>query len=170
MRKTMIALGLGVAIAGFGSAASAQSTKQQRPDSAHRHGRLENAQGGRRGGFGPAALLRGITLSDAQKTQLQALRGNKTAQPTDAERQARRATMEKIRVARQKGDTATAKKLMADARVEMQREQQQRVAQIRAILTTDQQKVFDANVKQLEQRTAQRPGRNGALKRSGPSA
>jgi Spy/CpxP family protein refolding chaperone len=171
MRKTVLALGLGVAIAGVTSVASAQNA--QRPDSAHKHGRWEQGQGGpRRGGFGPGALLKGITLTDAQKTQLKAFR--EKAGDQKADRNAQRATFEKIREARQRGDTATAKKLMADARVNVQREQEQRIAQIRSILTSDQKKQFDANVTEMKQRMAQRgaPGgrRNGEVKRSGPSA
>jgi Spy/CpxP family protein refolding chaperone len=132
-------------------------------------------QGGmRRGGFGPGALLKGITLTDAQKTQLKALRPQ--AGRDSADRVAQRATFEKIRDARQRGDTVTAKKLMADARVAREREQDQRFAQIRSILTADQQKQFDANLAQVKQRMAQRGDRpfgargTGRVKRSGPSA
>lgn len=172
MRKTVLALGLGAAIAGLSTVASAQNA--QRPDSAHRHGRFEQGQGPRRGGFGPGALLKGITLTDAQKTQLKALRPQGGRDSVD--RTVQRATMEKIREARQRGDTVTAKALMQEARVKMQREQEQHVAQIRRILTADQQKQFDANVAEMKQRMAQRGDkplggrRNGGVKRSGPSA
>ena len=171
MRKAIFGLGLGVAIAGLSTVASAQNA--QRPDSAHRHGRWEQGQGPRRGGFGPGALLKGITLTDAQKTQLKSLREKAGHDSTD--RAAQRATMAKIREARQRGDTVAAKALMQDARAKMQREQDQRVAQIRALLTPDQQKQFDANVAEMKQRMAQRGGkplggrRNGGVKRSGPS-
>jgi Spy/CpxP family protein refolding chaperone len=173
MRKTVLAVGLGVALASVTSVASAQNA--QRPDSAHKHGRWEQGQNGlRRGGFGPGALLKGITLTDAQKTQLKAFRGK--AGDNKADHDAQRATFEKIREARQRGDTVTAKKLMADARAARQREQEQRIAQIRSILTTDQQKQFDANVAEMKQRMAQRGDRtfgerrHGEVKRSGPSA
>jgi Spy/CpxP family protein refolding chaperone len=173
MRKTVFALGLGVAIAGVSTVASAQNA--QRPDSAHRHGRLEQGQQGpRRGGFGPGALLKGITLTDAQKTQLKALRTK--AGPDSAHRAAQRATMGKIREARQRGDTVTAKALMQESRANMQKERDHHIGQIRAILTADQQKQFDANVAEMKQRMAQRGDkpfggrRNGGVKRSGPSA
>ena len=173
MRKTVFALGLGVAIAGLSAVASAQNA--QRPDSAHRHGRWEQGQQGPgRGGFGPGALLKGITLTDAQKTQLKALRTK--AGHDSADRAAQRNAMAKIRDARQRGDTTTAKALMQEARVNMQREQDQRVAQIRTILTPDQQKQLDANVAKMKQRMAQRGDkpygarRNGGVRRSGPSA
>ena len=172
MRRTILGLGLGAAIAGLSTLASAQNA--QKPDSAHRHGRFEQGQGPRRGGFGAGALLKGITLTDAQKTQLKALRGKE--RPDSAERVAQRATMAKIRDARQRGDTVTAKALMQEARVKMQREQDQHIAQIRSILTADQQKQFDTNVAEMKQRMAQRGDkpfggrRPGAAKRSGPSA
>lgn len=173
MRRTILGLGLGAAIAGLSTLASAQNA--QKPDSAHRHGRFEQGQQGpRRGAFGPGALLKGITLTDAQKAQLKTLRGKE--RPDSAARVAQRAEFAKIREARQRGDTVTAKALMQEARVKMQREQDQRVAQIRSILTADQQKQFDANVAEMKQRMAQRGDkpfggrRPGEAKRSGPSA
>ena len=177
MRRTTFALTVGLALVTAAGAASAQST--QRADSAHRRGRWEQgtAQGkDHNRGFG--MLLKGITLTEAQKTQLAALRRDEHADKAQnsTERAARGAAMQKAREARQRGDTVAAKAIMRDVRATMQREHEQRVAQIRTILTPDQQKQFDANLAEWKQHAAKRGAdaygarRNGGLKRSGPSA
>ena len=72
-------MGFGLALlVGAAGAAAAQGTRSDaRPDSARRErGEMKGERGMRRGGPGgpQGALLRGITLTDAQKTQLKEMR------------------------------------------------------------------------------------------------
>jgi Spy/CpxP family protein refolding chaperone len=137
------------------------------------------AQGGPPGGMrgrgpggpggGPAmmdrALLRGITLTDAQKASLDKIRdADRAAMEANADQN--RAEMDAIREARQSGDTAKARELMAAQRAKMDARRDQQIAAIRAILTGDQLTTFDANVAEMKKREAEMgPGRG---RRGGP--
>jgi Spy/CpxP family protein refolding chaperone len=95
--------------------------------------------GGGRGGGMMARLMDGITLTDSQKTQVQAIE-DKYAQQMQQFRQ-------KMRDARQNGtpmDSAS----MAAMRDTMKKERDE----IRAVLTPDQQSKFDDNVKSMMSR------------------
>jgi len=95
--------------------------------------------GGGRGGGMMARLMDGITLTDSQKTQVQAIE-DKYAPQMQQSRQ-------KMRDARQNGtpmDSAS----MAAMRDTMKKERDE----IRAVLTPDQQSKFDDNVKSMMSR------------------
>ncbi|MDE3151567.1 MAG: Spy/CpxP family protein refolding chaperone [Gemmatimonadota bacterium] len=105
-------------------------------------------------------LFRGITLTDAQKSQLQKLRDDNRTQ-MQAFAKTAQANREALRTARENGDTVALK----DARRQLEGERNTRIAlranavrNARAVLTTDQQKVFDANRTRMERRVA-RAGR-----------
>jgi Spy/CpxP family protein refolding chaperone len=178
MRNTMTRIGLGLALViGTAGAAAAQSTRPDvRPDSARRE-RAErgdpgdrSARGMRRGGpGGPGrSLLRGITLTDAQKTRLEALRKEQQPEVQKAREQFR-AVMQEARDARQRGDTVTARAKMQEVRTAMAAQRERQVASLRTVLTADQQKQLDANIAALEERAAKgerhergaRPGPRG---------
>ena len=112
-----------------------------RPDGAFRKGH----GGGREGrGFG-----RDLNLTDAQKTQIKAIR-QKYQPQNQALRDRAKPFMEAARAARQKGDSAGFRSNMDKARQVIQsgesfRTQEQ--AEIRAILTPEQQAKFDAHQK-----------------------
>ena len=145
MRKSTMAMALGLALS-FGAvgAASAQSTQPAR----------EHAErGGRRGGG--EMLLKGITLSPDQKARLKALRRD---EKSDASREQFRKAMADARAARQRGDTAAAKAQMQSVRTQMEQARERQFASIRSILTPEQQKQFDANVAEWKQRVAQHQG------------
>ena len=95
--------------------------------------------GGGRGGGMMARLMDGITLTDSQKTQVQAIE-DKYAQQMQQFRQ-------KMRDARQNG-TPTDSASMAAMRDTMKKERDE----IRAVLTPDQQSKFDDNVKSMMSR------------------
>lgn len=165
MRKSRV---VGFAIAGIlmvGTIAEAQSaTTQPRP---RRHAT-------ERGVRVRDASLRGITLSDAEKTQVKAIHTKYNAEAKTL-RESLRPALQEIRAARQARDTAAVKAALAKTTGEreklwamMERER----AEIRSVLTPENQKVFDANAKTLEQRRAawmskgegmrgDRPGRRG---------
>jgi Spy/CpxP family protein refolding chaperone len=118
---------LGFALcAGFTSVAAAQG--QPEPQ-----GQGEMRRGG--GGMG-GMLLKDITLTDAQKAQIKTIRDKYVPQQ-----------MELRKTAQGTGgppDEATRGKMM-----DLQEKQ---AAEIRAILTADQQKVFDGNLKDMRDR------------------
>ena len=165
MRKTRV---IGFAIAGIlmvGTIAEAQSAATQpRP----------RRQATERGVRVRDASLRGITLSDAEKSQVKAIHAKYSAE-SKALRESLRPALQEIRAARQARDSAAVKAALAKTTGEreklfalMERER----AEIRSVLTPENQKVFDANAKTLEQRRAKwmkkgegvrgdRPGRRG---------
>jgi periplasmic protein CpxP/Spy len=144
MRKTTMTMALGLALSlGAVSAVSAQATQQPQ-----RH-----EQGERRMRRGPGReLFKNITLTDAQKTRLKELR--KSEKPNEELRKA----MQEARALRQKGDTAGARAKMQALRPQMEEQRERQFAAIRAILTPEQQKQFDANVAEWKQRVAQHQG------------
>jgi Spy/CpxP family protein refolding chaperone len=100
-------------------------------------GQPEPAQGEmRRGGGMGGMLLKDITLTDSQKAQVKTIREKYLPQQ-----------MELRKAAQASGgppDEATRSKMM-----DLQEKQ---AAEIRAILTADQQKVFDGNLKEMRDR------------------
>jgi Spy/CpxP family protein refolding chaperone len=96
---------VGLAIAGIlavGTIAQAQSTTTQSEQ--QRHATRREVRGGR----GHAGLLRGITLSDAEKTQMKAIRTKYRAEAKSL-RESMRPAMQDLRAARQKRDSAAVK-------------------------------------------------------------
>ncbi len=145
---------VGFAIAGIlavGTLAQAQSTTTQPKQP--RHAMKRDVRDGR----GRSGLLRGITLSDAEKTQMKAVR-TKYAAEAKSLRESMRPAMQELRAARNKRDSAAVKAVWertAGERQKLQALRQQQQADIRSALTPEHQKVFDANAKTLEQRRAE---------------
>src|SRR5690242_2849790 len=113
--------------------------------------RTHDGRGGRGGRGGPAMmdqmLLKNITLTDAQKGQLDQVR---KAERDKMRADGTRADFDAIRKARQSGDTATARRLMAEQRAKMDARLTAHTAAIRTMLTPDQQKQLDANAAELK--------------------
>ena len=155
----------GFAIAGIltvGTIAQAQSTTTQRQQ--ERHATRRDVRGGR----GRAGLLRGITLSDAERTQVKAIR-MKYAGEAKSLRESMRPAMQELRAARNKHDSAAVKiawDRTAGDRQKLQALMQHERAEIRSALTPEHQQLFDANVKTLEQRRA-KWSKNGNGERGG---
>lgn len=165
MRKHTMAMGLALALSlgGAGIAAAQSTTPADRPQ-AEQHDR---GPGGRRGGP-EGMLLKGVTLSSAQKAKLDEMRKADRDQ-MEKHRGEMRGSFDQIRAARERGDTATARSLMAKARSEMEQHREQRFAAIRSVLTPDQQRQFDANVAEWKQHANDRQarGRDGHGGRGG---
>ena len=121
-----------------------------------------------RGGRGPeGALLKGITLTDAQKTRLKALREEQRPEMQKSREQLG-AVMKEARDARQRGDTVTARTKMEQVRAGMEKQRERQVASLRTILTADQQKQLDANVAEWRDRAAKGGrGEHGGRPRTG---
>jgi Spy/CpxP family protein refolding chaperone len=145
MRKFSILAALAVSLAG----AQAVHAQAPRDSAAHRW----NGRGGRGGPGGPGmmehALFKNITLTDAQKARLAEVQKAERSSMT-ADSGARRAQFDAMRKARQSGDTATANRLMLEQRTKMEQQFATHTAAVRAILTPDQQKQFDANVAEMK--------------------
>lgn len=156
MKKTAFLAALGVALSA--AAAMAQSPVPAAPQQQQQHERGA-WQKGRRQGEGFGALLKGITLTDAQKAQLKQLHQNERGAMQEGRAGAPDNVRQQIQAARQRGDTVTARRLMAQARSQMEARREQQIAAVRAILTPAQQAQFDQNVAQLKQRMAKAQGR-----------
>jgi Spy/CpxP family protein refolding chaperone len=162
MRKSRV-IGFAVAaILSVGTVAQAQSTTTQPQQPRHATGRAARGERGRSG------LLRGVTLSDAEKTRVKAIRAKYQGE-AKALRESLRPAMQEARAARQKHDSVAVKTAWdktAGDRQKLQALMQRERAEIRAALTPEHQQVFDANAKAMEQRRAE--GRkNGRGERGG---
>jgi Spy/CpxP family protein refolding chaperone len=128
----------GVALCAGASVATAQGAPAGEPQAGPQAG----TQGQRGGGRGMQLLFEGMTLTDAQQSKLDSITakyraerqklmpdGRQGGPPDDAMRDKMRAMMDK------------------------------QTAEIRTILTADQQKLFDANVEKRKQAMQQRQGR-----------
>jgi Spy/CpxP family protein refolding chaperone len=140
--------------------ANGQRVEHSQADSAKWKAR--GARGGRgvRGEKGRAArgpgrsALRGVKPTDAQKAQIKAIHAKYESQ-FKSYRESMKPAMDEAKAARQRGDTAAVRAAFAktaDARQQAQALRSQESAEIRAILTPDQQKTFDANVAQMKAR------------------
>jgi protein CpxP len=147
--------------AGAAATAGAQSSAPvngQRIERSHADSaRQGRAMGGHRArgerGRGRSAL-RGVKPTDAQEAQIKAIHDKYQTQ-FKSYRESMKPAMDEAKAARQRGDTAAARAAFdktASSRQQAQALRSQESAEIRAILTPDQQKTFDANVAQMKTR------------------
>ena len=168
-RRSSAAVGLALVLAA--GAVQAQQPTPGQPGARRGAPReeLRVGRGQRRG----APLLRGITLTDAQKERLRAI-NEKYAAEGKSLREAARPTMQEARAARQRADTVGVRRALtraAEYRSQAFALQVRRAAELRGILTAEQQRQFDANRTELQTRLEQRrselrdrgprPGRRG---------
>jgi protein CpxP len=134
-------------IVGVAGVSAGQSTTP--PSRGHGSSEMQGRRGPGRGEFG-----RDLNLTEAQKAQIKTIRAKYQPQ-NEALRTQAKPFMDAARAARQKGDTAAARSNMEKARQVMQGGQSIRTqenAEIRAILTPDQQAKFDARQKSMAER------------------
>jgi Spy/CpxP family protein refolding chaperone len=140
------------------SAAVAQAqTATPRPH-AERHEMRE----GRRGGHG---MLRGLELSDVEKSKLKEING-KYASEGKSLRESLKPAMQEARADRAKGDTAAARAVLQRNKAGMEQVKalrDRRNADIRSALSPENQKRFDANLARATERRAD--GKRGGHKR-----
>jgi hypothetical protein len=108
------------------------------------------------------ALLRGITLSDAERCNLQAVRAKYGPQMKTLQTQLR-SHAQNLRAARQRGDTAVVRSIRANVVTQRQQLMQGERSDLRGALSPDNQAKFDANVKRLQTRTARQTIRRQKL-------
>jgi Spy/CpxP family protein refolding chaperone len=157
-KSLMSALALALTVA---ATAGAQGVGRQdhpaRPDRAQQDTTVRRGMRGQRGP--EMMLLRGITLSEAQRQQLVELREQarkewEANRPRRQDGQGPDASAPRPR--RERGDTAA----MAARRAQMEQRFEQRIAAIRGILTAEQRTQFDRNVAELKtHRFGERRGR-----------
>lgn len=121
------------------------------------NGRVARAEGrgGIRGERGARGPFKGITLSDAEKAKLRAIH-QKYATEGKSLRESLAPAMQEARAARQKGDTVAAKAVWERnkaGREQLKALHDRQRDELRAALTPEHQKQFDANV---AERTARR--------------
>lgn len=146
------------ALATLASAGALQAQSAQQPQP-RQHAEEGRGPGGRRGGGMDKMLLKGITLSDAQKAKLQELHQAERGKMQANGQRGQNPEFQAIREARQKGDTATANRLMQEARAKMEARRDEQLKAIRGLLTADQARQFDANVAEMKQHEGQFRGR-----------
>ena len=158
MRITLAAL----LVFGAATAAAAQQTQPSTPRARGAHGRMGMGPG--RGMRADAGLLRGITLSDAEKANLKAVH-EKYAPQMKTVREQFKPQREAMRAARQRGDTAAVRALM-EKNGPAERTAFQRIADaqrndLRAALSPENRAKFDTNAAQMQKRMAKRAGKHG---------
>ena len=148
MKHIRSAIAAGLLALGTAAVASAQTA--QVPATQQGHARFQK---GRRGGAGD--LLKGLTLSAAEKANLKAVHAKYEPQMKALRQQYKPAQQGKIA----KGDTAAmrqrweANKPMREAQMKLMQSER---ADLRAALSPDNQAKFDANANKVEARLAKR--------------
>ena len=163
MRKSRVIAVLVASLVSSASLAQAQSAAPAVQDAPHQ------MRGGMRGDRGRGFGLRGITLSDTEKARLKEVH-RKYAGEQKSLRESLKPVMEEARAARQKGDTAAAKAVWErnkGAREQMKALRTREQADIRAALSPENQKLFDANVAKRAERREEHGKRDGHAGRRG---
>jgi protein CpxP len=158
--RTLV-MGLGVAVCAS-TAALAQGegdSTSQTPSPAVTRGvdSAPHRHMGRRHGPGGHALFRGITMTDAQRSQLKEIHA-KYRPEAQSIRESMRPAFQEARAARQRGDTAAARAAWSrtsDARAKLRALHDQQLADVRAILTPEQRQQFDQNRAALQSKMRQ---------------
>ena len=116
---------------------------------------------GQRGGH--ARMMKGLDLTADQQSRIKAIHEKYAAQMKSA-RDAARPDMDAMRAARTAHDTAAMRaareKLKANM-APMQKVRQQEMAEVRSVLTADQQKKFDAQQAKMRSKMQSRMGQRG---------
>jgi Spy/CpxP family protein refolding chaperone len=156
MRKSIF-MGLGLALSIAGTAIAQAPQDGQRPARGERGDRAGQTDGRRQGGP-DGLLLKDITLTEGQRTQIAQVRKTQREQ-MQAKRAEGQKQGETLRAARERGDTVAVRQAMQQRRQAMEQGRAQHIAAIRNILTAEQRVQFDKNVAELKAREAQRAER-----------
>jgi Spy/CpxP family protein refolding chaperone len=153
MRKSRVIALVVASLVSTASFAGAQTPVPGTQDGRHAMGRgVEGRRGGERDG-----ALRGLKLSDAEKTKVKEIHARYAAEGKTL-RESMKPVMQEARTLRQKGDTAGLRALWdrnKAGRDKVQALQVRQQAEIRTALSPENQKLFDANVQQQAKRRAE---------------
>jgi hypothetical protein len=120
------------------------------------------ARGGHRKQF-DRALFRGITLSDAEKTNIQAVHAKYASQMQTLNTQMR-TEAQNAKAARQRGDTAALRSIRANIVAQHTQMMQAEQSDLRGALSSQNQSKFDANVQRVQSHASKRSFRTGLKK------
>lgn len=109
------------------------------------------------------ALFRGITLSDAEKSNIQAVHA-KYASQMQSMRTQMRTESQNAKAARQSGDTATLRSIRATEMAQRAQLIQAEQNDLRGALSPANQPKFDANVRAIQARASKQAFRRGFKK------
>jgi Spy/CpxP family protein refolding chaperone len=153
MSVRTLALGALMLVGAAGVAAAQSTAAPTRPDSgAYRRGPRAGGEFHARRGGG-RDFYAGLNLTDAQKTQIKAIRDKYKTQ-FESLRTQQKPLIDAPRAARQKGDTAAFRSNMQQARNLAQPLRTQENNEIRNVLTAEQRAKFDARQKEMADRRA----------------
>lgn len=117
-------------------------------------------------------LMRGVTLSETEKAKVKEIQARYRAEAKSL-RESMQPAMAEARAARQKGDTAAVRAVLERTKSDREKARALRtrqIADLRAALSPENQKAFDANVKQAKAKMGERvhpgrgPGKHAARK------
>ncbi len=153
MRKTRVMALVVASLVSTASFAGAQAPVAGPQGGRHAMGRgMEGRRMGPDGG-----VLRGLKLSEAEKAKVKEIRAKYVAEGKTM-RESMKPVMQEARTLRQKGDTAGLRALMEKNkahREQMQAFAARQQAEIRAALSPENQKLFDAKVQEQAKRRAE---------------
>ena len=182
VRKLLFIFALAIAVFAMSTVSFGQETPAptDKPDSVKKdgkrgkHGRRgRRGKGGRKGMRNGGGALRGITLNDSQKQQLQTLfqsnrgnRGDRRSGGNDAVRNLMRLKRSGLATAAQE---AQLKESMDKRKSERDAVRAKMDQSIRSILTAEQQQQYDKNLAERKQKMEQRKNMRKERKSSQPS-
>lgn len=153
MSVRTLALGALMLVGAAGVAAAQSTATPTRPDSgAYRRGPRAGGEFRARRGGG-RDFFADLNLTDAQKTQIKAIRDKYKTQFQSLRTQ-QKPLIDAARAARQKGDTAAFRSNMQQARSLAEPIRTQEMNEIRNVLTPEQRTKFDARQKEMADRRA----------------
>ena len=152
-RSILVGLGLALSVAGTAVAQQPQDGQRSRRGS-DRAGQMDGRRGAPDG-----LLLKDITLTEGQRTQIAQLRSAQR-ETMQANREKNKVQFDELRAARQRGDTAAVRVAIEARRVAMQQERERHIAAVRNLLTAEQRVQFDKNVAEMKTRVVQRSERS----------
>ena len=161
IRKHIVVLGAALALVAAGEAAAQSSTPT---DTLRRQGEVrrgERARGQKMRRAGLKGLFRGIDLTQAQHDQMKTVNEKYRGQ-FQTLRESLKPDLKAAHEARQRGDTAAARAAWERSnagRERMRTLMEQQRNEVRALLTTEQQSVFDRNLQQMSEKHRGRRGR-----------
>jgi Spy/CpxP family protein refolding chaperone len=136
-----------VSTAGF---AGAQGTGSARAARAQGKGAVQRG--------GPNGLMRGVTLSEAEKAKVKEIQARYRTEAKSL-RESMQPAMAEARAARQKGDTAAVRAVLERTKSDREKAREMRtrqLADLRAALSPENQTAFDATVKQAKAKVGER--------------
>lgn len=163
IRSMVVAL---LVVAGAAGVAEAQARDGSARERARGEGKRGKGQMGQRGMRG---LLRGIELSQAERTQVEAV-GQRYRAQFQSIRESMQPDLKAARDARQRGDTAAARAAFArtaDERARLQTLMERMQGDVRTALAPEHRARFDANVTRMKERMANRRDSDGWRGRGG---